>query len=76
LPSDLTDGEWVVLEPFFPPPSHTGRPRLLVLNEGTAHLDAGHEAAINTAIANMGITRLIIARHEETIRIAERVLRL
>ncbi len=27
LPSDLTDGEWAVLEPFFPPPSHTGRPR-------------------------------------------------
>ena len=27
LPSDLTDGEWAVLEPFFPPPSQTGRPR-------------------------------------------------
>jgi len=27
LPSDLTDGEWAVLEPFFPPPSDVGRPR-------------------------------------------------
>ena len=27
LPSDLTDGEWAMLEPFFPPPSHVGRPR-------------------------------------------------
>ncbi len=26
LPSDLTDSEWAVLEPFFPPPSHVGRP--------------------------------------------------
>ncbi len=27
LPSDLSDGEWAVLEPFFPPPSQTGWPR-------------------------------------------------
>ena len=27
LPVDLTDGEWAVLEPFFPPPCHIGRPR-------------------------------------------------
>jgi putative transposase len=27
LPSDLTDAEWAVLEPFFPLPSHVGRPR-------------------------------------------------
>ena len=27
LPSDLTDAEWAVLEPFFPPPSRVGRPR-------------------------------------------------
>ena len=27
LPSDLTDGEWAVLVPFLPPPSHVGRPR-------------------------------------------------
>ena len=27
LPSDLTEAEWAVLKPFFPPPSRTGRPR-------------------------------------------------
>ena len=27
LPSDLTDTEWAPLEPFFPAPSDTGRPR-------------------------------------------------
>lgn len=27
MPSDLTDSEWAVLEPFLPPPSHVGRPR-------------------------------------------------
>jgi transposase len=27
LPSDLTDGEWAVLEPFFTLPSRVGRSR-------------------------------------------------
>jgi putative transposase len=27
LPSDLTDAEWALLEPFFPLASHVGRPR-------------------------------------------------
>ncbi len=27
LPSDLTDNEWAVLKPCFPPPCHVGRPR-------------------------------------------------
>jgi len=27
LPTDLTDAEWAVLEPFFPPPSQVGCPR-------------------------------------------------
>ena len=27
LPSDLTDAEWTILEPFVPPASHVGRPR-------------------------------------------------
>ena len=27
LPGDLTDAEWALLEPFFPPASHVGRPR-------------------------------------------------
>ncbi len=42
LPSDLTDGEWVVLEPFFPPPSHVGRLRKWPLRrivEAIGHLE-------------------------------------
>ncbi len=27
LPSELTDAEWALLEPFLPPASHVGRPR-------------------------------------------------
>ena len=29
LPSDLTDAEWALLEPFLPPPSHVGFSALL-----------------------------------------------
>lgn len=31
LPSDWTDAEWALLEPFFPPASHVGRPRKWLL---------------------------------------------
>jgi ATP-binding cassette subfamily B protein RaxB len=44
------------------------------MDEGTAHLDTGHEQAVNAAISAMGITRIIIAHRQETIAQAERVL--
>jgi ATP-binding cassette subfamily B protein RaxB len=44
------------------------------MDEGTAHLDAAHEAAVNAAISAMGITRIIIAHRQETIAVARRVL--
>lgn len=50
------------------------RPRLLVMDEGTAHLDAAHEQAVNAAISALGITRIIIAHRSETIAMAQRVL--
>jgi ATP-binding cassette subfamily B protein RaxB len=50
------------------------QPRILVMDEGTAHLDAVHERAVNAAIADMGITRIIIAHRKETIAAADRVL--
>lgn len=50
------------------------RPKLLVMDEGTAQLDAAHERAINDAVAKMGITRVIIAHRQETINMADRVL--
>lgn len=50
------------------------QPRLLVMDEGTAHLDAAHERAVNDAIGKMGITRIIIAHRRETIEAASRVV--
>jgi ABC-type bacteriocin/lantibiotic exporter with double-glycine peptidase domain len=49
------------------------RPRLLLLDEGTAHLDPQTEAAVNQAIASLGITRIVIAHRVQTIRNADRV---
>ena len=50
------------------------QPKILVMDEGTAHLDSAHEQAVNAAIGAMGITRIIIAHRKETIEIAERIL--
>jgi len=49
------------------------RPKLLVLDEGTSHLDRDHERAVNLAIADMGITRIVVAHRAETIAAARRV---
>lgn len=49
-------------------------PKILVMDEGTAHLDTVHEQAVNAAIASMGITRIIIAHRRETIAMADRVM--
>jgi ATP-binding cassette subfamily B protein RaxB len=50
------------------------QPKILVMDEGTAHLDAAHEQVVNAAIGAMGITRIIIAHRKETIEIAQRIL--
>lgn len=50
------------------------QPKILVMDEGTAHLDARHEKAVNEAIEAMGITRIIIAHRRETIEAADRIL--
>jgi ATP-binding cassette, subfamily B, bacterial CvaB/MchF/RaxB len=50
------------------------QPRLLVLDEGTAHLDIATEAKVSAAIAALNITRIIVAHRPETIRTADRVL--
>lgn len=50
------------------------QPKILVMDEGTAHLDTEHERAVNNAISAMGITRIIIAHRKETIEAAERIL--
>ncbi len=50
------------------------QPKILIMDEGTAHLDTMHEQAVNAAISAMGITRIIIAHRRETIEAAERIL--
>ncbi len=50
------------------------RPRVLVLDEATSHLDVGNERAVNTMLNQMKLTRLIIAHRPETIAGAQRVV--
>jgi ATP-binding cassette subfamily B protein RaxB len=49
------------------------QPRLLIMDEGTSQLDMAHEQAINKVVAQMGVTRIIIAHRVETIVAADRV---
>lgn len=52
------------------------RPTLLVMDEGTSHLDPGHERRVNAAISELGITRIIVAHRRETLAAADRVVTL
>lgn len=52
------------------------KPRILVLDEATSHLDLRCENAINTAIRQLAVTRLILAHRPETIASADRIARL
>ena len=50
------------------------RPRILVLDEATSHLDLESEAQVNAAIASLNITRIVVAHRPETLRAAPRVV--
>ena len=50
------------------------QPKVLVLDEGTAHLDSELEARVSAAISALSITRIVIAHRPETIRRASRVV--
>jgi ATP-binding cassette, subfamily B, bacterial CvaB/MchF/RaxB len=52
------------------------QPRVLALDEATSHLDLGNERAVTQALAQMRITRLVIAHRPETIAGAQRVVQL
>lgn len=47
-------------------------PKLLVVDEGTAHLDPSTEQKVNAVIGTMGITRVIIAHRSETVSAAQK----
>jgi ATP-binding cassette subfamily B protein RaxB len=52
------------------------RPKILFLDEATSHLDLDNEANITKAIAELRITRIMIAHRPQTIAIADRILTL
>jgi ATP-binding cassette subfamily B protein RaxB len=52
------------------------RPRILILDEGTSHLDLENERAVNAALSQLAITRLVVAHRPETLRAAGRVVSL
>jgi len=49
---------------------------VLALDEATSHLDLGNERAVTQALAQMRLTRLVIAHRPETIAGAQRVVQL
>jgi ATP-binding cassette subfamily B protein RaxB len=52
------------------------RPKVLILDEATSHLDIARERRINLALAELGVTRVVVAHRPETIASADRVFRL
>ena len=49
------------------------QPRVLFLDEATSHLDVDTERAININIANMNMTRIMVAHRPDTIALADQV---
>ena len=52
------------------------RPRVLFLDEATSSLDADRESAVNAAVRQLALTRVIIAHRRETVASASRVITL
>lgn len=52
------------------------RPKVLVLDEATSHLDVPLERVVNAAVASLKITRIVVAHRPETIASARRVIAL
>ena len=50
------------------------QPSLLVMDEGTSHLDAALEGTISATISSLGITRIVVAHRVETILQAKRIV--
>lgn len=49
------------------------RPKILIMDEATSHLDVATESKISAEIAELKCTRVIVAHREETIATADRV---
>jgi ATP-binding cassette subfamily B protein RaxB len=51
------------------------KPSVLALDEATSHLDIDNERYITEALGRMALTRMVIAHRPETIKGAQRVVR-
>lgn len=47
-------------------------PKVLIMDEATAHLDGAAEARVNDAIRKLGISRIVIAHRQETVAAADK----
>ena len=52
------------------------QPRVLALDEATSHLDIANEKKVTQTLAQMNITRIVVAHRPETIAAAQRVVAL
>jgi ATP-binding cassette, subfamily B, bacterial CvaB/MchF/RaxB len=52
------------------------KPKILVLDEATSHLDTGNEELVNEAIGRLQLTRILVAHRPQTIAMAQRVVTL
>jgi len=52
------------------------RPKVLFLDEATSHLDIENEIKINEGLKQLNITQVSIAHREETIKMADRIIKL
>ncbi|WP_437895884.1 peptidase domain-containing ABC transporter [Sorangium sp. So ce124] len=50
------------------------QPSILLLDEATSHLDVDRERAVNAAVRDTRLTRIIVAHRPETIRSADRIV--
>ena len=52
------------------------RPKILILDEATSHLDAQREIVVSAALRTLSMTRIIVAHRRETVDTADRVVTL
>ena len=52
------------------------QPKVPIVDEPTSHLDIASEREVNTAVAGLSITRIIVAHRPETIASASRLVAL
>jgi len=52
------------------------KPRFLVLDEATSHLDVAKEREVNAIVKRMQLTRMVLAHRPETLASSDRVLQM